>query len=197
MWKTLTSLAIWGPGGGGGGGKGSFNNQTGPFWFTSILSFILIYRSNIEAISWYDKNLLIFKINFYFFYFFRGHDGPLHKTQGYQGHQNVIKCSPHHNGDICTTRGNNLKTSFSYKSQNVKKKNILGYLGGPEGSSMIRLCLSCFPAILSPISMYMSNKETICWEIFKFKPKIYTFFHIWGVLGGPYVEPRWTKISGQ
>ena len=45
------------------------------------------------------------------------------------------------------------------------KKNvpvyILGYLGGPEGSSMIRLGLSCFPAILSPISMYMSNKETI------------------------------------
>ena len=39
---------------------------------------------------------------------------------------------------------------------------IFGYLGGPEeGSSMIRLGLSCFPAILSPISMYMSNKETI------------------------------------
>ena len=58
MWKTLTSLAIWGPGGGGGG---SFNNQTGPSWFTSLLSFILIYMSNIEAIP-YDKNLLIFKI---------------------------------------------------------------------------------------------------------------------------------------
>ena len=27
--------------------------------------------------------------------------------------------------------------------------------------------------------------------------QIYTFFHIWGVLGGAYVEPRWTKISGQ
>ena len=48
MRQTLTSLAIWGPGGGGG----SFNNQTGPSWFTSSLSFILIYnhvkyRSNI------------------------------------------------------------------------------------------------------------------------------------------------------
>ena len=30
--KTLTSLAIWGPGGvgGGGSGGGGFNNQTGP-----------------------------------------------------------------------------------------------------------------------------------------------------------------------
>ena len=33
---------------------------------------------------------------------------------------------------IYTTRGNNLKTSLSYMSQNVKKKYILGYLGGPE-----------------------------------------------------------------
>ena len=53
------------------------------------------------------------------------------------------------------------QTSFSYMSQNVPKIYILGYLGGPEGSSMIRLGLSYFPAILSPISMYMSNKETI------------------------------------
>ena len=61
------------------------------------------------------------------------HVGPLHKIQGYQGHRNVIKCSPHHNGDICTTRGNNLKTSFSYMSQNVQKMYILANLGGPEG----------------------------------------------------------------
>ena len=33
--------------------------------------------------------------------------------------------------------------------------------GALRGSSMIWLGLSCFPAILSPISMYMSNKETI------------------------------------
>ena len=94
-----------------------------------------------------DKNLL----------FFSGSCWPLHKIQGHQCHRNVSKCSPHHNGDICTTRGNNLQTSFSYMSQNVKKRHILGYFGGP---SMIRLGLSCFPAILSPISMCMSNKET-------------------------------------
>ena len=38
---------------------------------------------------------------------------------------------------------------------------ILGYLGALRGCSMIRLGLSCFPAVLSPISMYMSNKEAI------------------------------------
>ena len=45
MWKTLTSLAIWGPGGGG-----ASIIRLGPSWFTSILSFILIYMPNIEAI---------------------------------------------------------------------------------------------------------------------------------------------------
>ena len=44
--ETLTSLGAW-----GGGGGESFNIQTGPSWFTSIPSFILIYMSNIEAIS--------------------------------------------------------------------------------------------------------------------------------------------------
>ena len=33
-----------------------------------------------------------------------------------------------------TTRGNNLKTIFSFMGQNVKKKCIFwGYFGGPEG----------------------------------------------------------------
>ena len=59
--------------------------------------------------------------------------GPLHKIQGYQGHRNVIKYSPHHNGDKCTTRGNNLKTSFSYMSQNVKKEVYFGLFRGPGG----------------------------------------------------------------
>ena len=65
-------------------------------------------------------------------YFFGGHVGPLHKIQGYQGHQNVSKRRPHHSGDICTTRGNNLKTSFSFMGQNVKKCIFWGYFGGPE-----------------------------------------------------------------
>ena len=45
MWKTLKSLAIWGP-----GGEGPSIIRLGPSWFTSTLSFILIYMSNIEAI---------------------------------------------------------------------------------------------------------------------------------------------------
>ena len=63
------------------------------------------------------------------FYFVRGHVGPLHKIQGYQRHRNVRKCRPHHIGDICTTRGNNLKTSFSYMSQN-EQIFFFYYLGG-------------------------------------------------------------------
>ena len=111
MWKTLTSLAIWGPGWGGGGG---FNNH------------VML--------------------------------GPYIKSRGIRGHRNVSKCSPHHNGDICTIRGNNLKNQFFIHEPNVKNY-ILGYLGVPEGvfnaisdwgSSMIRLGVSCFPVILSP-----------------------------------------------
>ena len=41
--KTLTSLAIWGRGGGGG----SSIIILGPPWFTYMLSFILIYMSNM------------------------------------------------------------------------------------------------------------------------------------------------------
>ena len=37
-------------------------------------------------------------------YFLFGLGGPLHKIQGYRGHQNVSKCRCHHSGDICTYR---------------------------------------------------------------------------------------------
>ena len=71
------------------------------------------------------------KIKLIKFIFFGGHVGPLHKIQGYQGHQNVSKRRPHHSGDIFTTRGNNLKTIFSFMGQNVKKIYILGVFWGP------------------------------------------------------------------
>ena len=45
-----------GGGGGGGGGGGASIFRLGPFWFTYTLHLIIIYMSNIEAIS--DKNLL-------------------------------------------------------------------------------------------------------------------------------------------
>ena len=45
-----------------------------------------------------------------------------------------VNCRPHHSGDICTTRGNNLKTIFSFMGQNVNTFFIiLGVFGGPEG----------------------------------------------------------------
>ena len=109
--KTLTSLAIWVPGGGG-----TSIIKLNPSWFTSTLSFT-----------------------------------------GHQGHRNVSKCSPHHNGDICTTRGNNLRTSFSYMNQNVKQMYILEYLGGPEGVFNDRtgpILLSSYP----PTHIYVHVK---------------------------------------
>ena len=50
---------------------------------------------------------------------------------------------------------------------------------------MIMLSLSCSPAIISPISMYMWNKETIWKELLKLKSKIWKniyFFIFGGVL---------------
>ena len=99
--------------------------------------------------------------------FFRGHVGPLHKIQGYQGHRNVSKCRPH-SGDICTTRGNHLKTSFSYIVQNVNKNIFWAIWEARRESSMIGLGL-------------------------------FFFFHIWGLLGGPYVKRKFqgSKTSSQ
>ena len=48
--KTLTSLAIWRPGGGGGGRRGASIIRLGPSWFTYTLYLIIIYMSNIAAI---------------------------------------------------------------------------------------------------------------------------------------------------
>ena len=141
------------------------------------------------------------KIKLFYFLFFWGHVGPLHKIQGYQGHRNVIKCSPHHNGDICTTRGNNLKTSFSDTSQNVQINVYFGLFRGPLGGLQwsdwpyLAFQLSSHPYPCTCQIRKQSEKKFLSLNP-KYE-KIYTFFHIWGVLGGPYIEPRWTKFSGQ
>ena len=114
------------------------------------------------------KNLLNFKIKI-INYFFRGHVGPLHKIQGYQGHQNVSKCSPHHNGDICTIRGNTIGCNYPeiiwkpvfhtwvmshskiVSNPKQKKMYILGYLGVPEGvfnDQTGHILLSSYPLTL-------------------------------------------------
>ena len=74
-------------------------------------------------------------------------------------------------------KGKQLKTSFSYMGQNVKKLYISGYLRGPGEPSMIRLGI----ILLSSYPLLSSN------------PKYFFFSY----LGGPYVEPRVTKCSGQ
>ena len=59
--------------------------------------------------------------------------GPYIKSRGTRATEMSSKCSPHHNGDICTTRGNNLKTSFSDTSQNVQINVYFGLFRGPLG----------------------------------------------------------------
>ena len=61
------------------------------------------------------------------------------KFWGYQGKQGIAKAS----------------MVSTVLTENVNKMYILGYLGGPEGG------FNDQTAILSPIYMYMSNKETI------------------------------------
>ena len=76
----------------------------------------------------------------------------------------------------CTTRENNWNPVFHKNGQKLKTKLfIFDYFRGPGGAepSMIRLGLSCFPDIHSPIFkyIYMWNKEAIWQELFKFKFK--------------------------
>ena len=146
-----------------GGGGGLFNNQTGPTLVHIYPPFNnnlhVKYRSNLIRTFWVKiQNMKTFKL--IELNFFRGHVGPLHKIQGYQGHQNVSKSRPHHSGDICTTRGNNLKTIFPFMGQNVKKMYILGAFWGPwEGLQWSDWAYLAFQ--LSSHSMYMWNKEAI------------------------------------
>ena len=81
--------------------------------------------------------------------------GPYIKSRGTRGTNMSANTDLITVETLCTTRGNNLKTIFSFMGENVKKVYFGGILGALRGSSMIRINLSCFPAILSPISMYM------------------------------------------
>ena len=52
--------------------------------------------------------------------------GPHIKSRGTRGTKMSANADLITVETICTTRGNNLKTSFSFMSQNVKKMYILG-----------------------------------------------------------------------
>ena len=78
-------------------------------------------------------------------------------------------------------QGKTIENQFFIYGQNV----LFFYFWlfeGPWGASKIRLGLSCFPAIHSPIFKYMWNKEAIWSELFRFNSKIWNkyFFFIWG-----------------
>ena len=80
------------------------------------------------------------------------------------GVQKFRAARPHHRADICITRAKK-NTRFSYiyilVGHNVKTFAFLAIRGTLGGPSIIRLGPSCFPAILSPMSIYMQNMETI------------------------------------
>ena len=153
MWKTLTSLAIRGAWG------GSFNNQTGPILVHIYPLFYnnlhVKYRSNMI------QKLLSFKIKKkYILYFFPGSCWALTYNPGVSGAPKCQQMQPSSQGRYMYNKGKQFENQFFIHEPKCKNY-FLGYLGGPKGYSMIRLGLSCFPAILSPIYMYMSNKETI------------------------------------
>ena len=60
---------------------------------------------------------------------------------------------------------------------------------------MIRLNLSCFPAILSPISMYMSNKEQYDKNFLSLNPKYEKNNTFLSYLGGPGGPLRRTQVN--
>ena len=57
--------------------------------------------------------------------------GPYIKSRGTRGTKMSANADLITSGDICSTRGNNLKTIFSFMGQNVKKMYILGVFWGP------------------------------------------------------------------
>ena len=143
--QILTSLAIWGTGGGGGGG--CLNNQTGP-----ILVHIIYPLFNNNLHVKYRSNLIrTFGVKIKKIHFFRGHVGPLHKIQGYQGQMQTSPQWRH-----MYNKGKQFEHQFFIYGPKCKGNVYFGaILGALRGSSMIRLGLSCSPAILSPIYMYM------------------------------------------
>ena len=169
-------LGAWGWGGGG------FNNQTGPI----LVHIYPLFNNNLHVKyrKHYDKIL-----------FFLAHVGPVHKIQGEQGHRNISKCRPHHSGDICTTRGNNLKTSFSYTSQNVKQYVYFGLFWGPWGGGQCSDCaylafqLSSHPYLCTCQIRKQSDKKSLL------KKKY--FFSYLGGPGGPLRLTQVNEISGQ
>ena len=150
---TLTSLAIWGP----GGGEGWLNNQTGsilvPNYPLIDINVHVKYVFNNQTVSIFVHIYPLIYINLHVKY-----GGNLIRTFWVKI-ENIgtkkwgTKMSA--NVDLITLeiygQENILTISFSYMGQ----MSMFGYLGALGRSALIRLGLCCFPAIFSPISMYM------------------------------------------
>ena len=124
------------------GGGGDFNNQTGPI----LVHIYPLFNNNLHVK--YRSNLIRT------FILFGVMLGPYIKSRGTRCTEMSV------DADLIT-----VETYLQQGKQFVPKcKNKLYFdlFGGAlSGSSLIRLGLSCFPAIISLISMFMSNKEAI------------------------------------
>ena len=89
--------------------------------------------------------------DFFFFFIFGGPGGPLCRTQV---NENFRAVRPHNRADIRITR-EKITASFSYTGHNIQKFAFLAIRGALGGPLIIGQGPSCFPAIPSPISIYI------------------------------------------
>ena len=133
------------------GGGGSLI-RLGPYWFTSTLYLYLftchIWKQSLIRTSWVKiQNMK--KIPF-----LGGPGGPYIKSRG-TGDTKMSTNSDLIKVETYVHTGKQLKTSFFIYGPKGVFFHIFCNLRGPGGHSIIRLGLSCSPAILSPISMYV------------------------------------------
>ena len=127
------------------GGGGGFNYQTGPI----LVHIHPLFNNNLHVK--YRSNLIrTFGVQIKFLFVCRVMLGPYIKSRGTRG----SKMSA--NADLIT-----VETCVQGETFENQLYIFWAIWGALRGSSIIRISLSCFPAILSPISMYMSNKEAI------------------------------------
>ena len=91
----------------------------------------------------------------------------------------------------------NMTRTFWVKRKILFFGGHVGSLHQIQGYIFFKLGLSCFPAILSPISMYIWNKEAIWKELFKFKSKILKtiIFFIFGGFWGTHTKCLRTRCN--
>ena len=104
--------------------------------------------------------------------------GPYIKSRGTKG----TKMSANVDLVICTTRGNNLKTSFSFMSQNVKKMFILGF------NDQINWAYLAFQLSSHPYLCTCELRKQYDKKFLSLNPK-----YIWG--GGPGGTLRRTQVN--